>query len=232
MKKPKSKHLSTPKSRREPPEVRLKKDLQSVRVGDDLSYKVTFKDLETGRKDYWKAKKKELKKLEGEVKIIRKEREPIHAKVAELEGMHPFEELENYTVNARTRVPDPRGLPDRLIAASYSEKSYKKLKSKRAELDQQIEDQEAAINAIRSFGILNGFIKVKAAPPAKADHPFLPFLRSKGTFTMKETARIIGVHERTVKDTLMEPVGPLKFASKTKVLGTSIAKYLGVSLKE
>ncbi len=215
MKKPKTKHLSTP-----------------VLVGDDPSYEFTFTDLESGKKDYWEAKKKEIARLEKEVKIIRKERDPIHAKVEELESLHPFEELKNYTVNTRTRVPDPGGLPDRLIAASFSEKSYKKLKSKRAELDQQIEDQEAAINAIRSFGILNGFIKVTAAPPANADHPFLPFLRSKGTFTMKETAKICGVSERTVKDTLMEPVGPLKFASKTRVLGTSIAKYLGVSLKE
>ncbi len=222
----------TPRSKQEPQGVVSEEVLQRARVGDPPRIP-RFKDLESVKDHYWKAKKKELKKLEGEVKIIRKEREPIHAKVAELEGMHPFEELENYTVNARTRMPDSEGLPKRLIAASFSEKSYKKLKTKLAELDKQIEDKEVEISAIRSLGILQGHIKVEADLPATAAPPWLTFLRCKGTFTMKETARIIGVHERTVKDTLMEPNGPLKYAPDlTRVLGTSIAKYLGVSLEE
>jgi len=221
----------TTKSRQTP--VIPEKDLQSARVGDDPPYEVTFKDLESAKKFWWDTQKKEKTRLEREVKIIRKEREPVHAKVAALEGMHPFEELENYTVNARTRVPDHGGLPDRLIAASFSLKPYKKLKEKLAELDQQIEDKEAAINAIRSFGILNGLGKFKNPPAAGVDRPFLPFLRSKATFTMIETARICGVDESTARDTLIEPHGPLKYATGSKrVTGKSIADHIGVSLEE
>lgn len=114
--------------------------------------------------------------------------------------MHPFEELENYTVNARTRVPDHGGLPDRLIAASFSLKPYKKLKEKLAELDQQIEDKEARINAIRSFGILSG--DVKAQRPVKRLPAKLKNWEDEDSFPLghkkTDTALILGVDRGTI----------------------------------
>ena len=151
--------------------------------------------------------------------------------------MHPFEELENYTVNARTRVPDLGGLPDRLISASFSLKPYKKLKEKLAELDQQIEDKEARINAIRSFGILSGDVKVKAAPAAKAStilkgysRKELEKLRDEGpaSLSLVRAARVAGVTRQTIpnwiKDKKVKPVN--RADGDTRADTVSLVNYL------
>ena len=70
--------------------------------------------------------------------------------------------------------------------------------------------------------------------PTKNQSAFLPFLRSKATFTIKELAeKVYGVDEQTVRKSYLEPNGPLKYAERTKrVTAKSVADHLGVSLEQ
>lgn len=203
----------TPKSKQEPQGVVSEEVLQRAKVGDPPRIP-RFKDLESVKDYYWKGQKKELDRLEKEVKAIRKEREPILAKVKELESMFPFEELENYTVNARNRVPDPEGLPDKLIAAIPFERNYERLKSELAELDKQIEDKEVEINQIRSYGIIHGLSRVKVQLPDK-----LRDWEEKKVFPIGHTktnaAKLCGVNRTTIYTWIKK--GTIKETSKSRI---------------
>ncbi len=97
--------------------------------------------------------------------------------------------------------------------------------------DKFVSDMEQAFNlAIEDLKVSKHFKDI----PTKNQSAFLPFLRSKATFTIKELAeKVYGVDEQTVRKSYLEPNGPLKYAEGTKrVTAKSVANHLGVSLEQ
>lgn len=97
--------------------------------------------------------------------------------------------------------------------------------------DKFVSDMEQAFNlAIEDLKVSKHLKDI----PTKNQSAFLPFLRSKGTFTIKELAeKVYGVDEQTVRKSYLEPNGPLKYAEGTKrVTAKSVADHVGVSLEQ